>query len=116
MNPIFHHQQLDVGRVSLEALVKGDCLVKQLPRGYACLADQLRRALASAYLNTAEAISRRGKDRAMRLRVAKAEANEAAAAVDALKALGLVTVADAEQLPDLVGRVCQMLSGLERRV
>ena len=111
----FDHQRLDVGRVSLEAVVRGEAMVRALPRGYAGLGDQLRRALSGAYLQTTEAIARRGRDRAMRLRVARAEANEAAAAVDALKALGLAGETEANTLLELLSRTCQMLCGLERR-
>jgi four helix bundle protein len=114
MHSFFDHRQLDVGRVSLEALVRGEKIAKELPRGYGCLADQMRRALASTYLNTTEAIARRGGDRKMRLRIAKAEANEAVAAVDALRALELVG-AEAEEIASLMSRVCQMLTGLERK-
>ena len=114
MNISFDHRQLDVGRVSLEALVRGEKVAKALPRGYACLADQMRRALASTYLNTTEAIARRGVDRKMRLRIAKAEANEAVAALDALRALNLLGD-EAEEIATLLGRVCQMLTGLGRK-
>ena len=51
----------------------------------------------------------------MRLRVARAEANEAAAAVDALKALGLASESASEELLVLLDSICRMLSGLERR-
>src|SRR4051812_24680772 len=70
----FDHQKLDVGRVSLEAMVAGERIARGLPRGYAGLGDQLRRALSGAYLQTTEAIARRGRDRACRLRIARAEA------------------------------------------
>lgn len=44
---------------------------RRLPRGYATLADQLRRALLSAYLGIAEATSRTGADRLARYRCAR---------------------------------------------
>ena len=111
----FDHQRLDVGRAGLKALVLGEAMARELPRGYAGLGDQLRRALSGAYLQTTEGIVRRGRDRAMRLRVARAEANEAAAAVDALKALGLASESASEELLVLLDSICRMLSGLERR-
>jgi hypothetical protein len=49
----------------------------------------------------------------MRLRIARAEANEAAAAIDAIRALALVD--DVEEILTLLSRVCQMLCGLERK-
>jgi four helix bundle protein len=111
----FDHQRLDVGRVELEVLVRGQKLAKGLPTGYGSLADQLRRALVSMYLNTAEAIARKGRDRAMRLRIARGEANEAAAAIDAIKALELIEGEAGDALLGLLARVCAMLVGLERK-
>ena len=46
-------------------------LARRLPRGYATLQDQLRRALLSAYLGIADAPSRRGADRLCRFRCAR---------------------------------------------
>ena len=79
----FAHHRLDAFHVSRDALVAGDALVKQLPRGYGTLGDQLRRALLGAYLQLTEAAARDGHDRRQRFRCARAEANEAAAAVEA---------------------------------
>ena len=41
----FAHHSLRAYPVILEALVRGDAVAKKVPRGYAKLADQLRRAL-----------------------------------------------------------------------
>ena len=62
--PAFDYQRLDAFKVAREALRLGDALARRLPRGYATLQDQLRRALLSAYLGIAEASSRQGADRA----------------------------------------------------
>ena len=80
-HPRFAHDQLDAYTVAREALVRGDVLARQLPRGFANLGDQLRRALLSALLGVAEAASRSGADRLARFRCARGEASEAAAAL-----------------------------------
>ena len=56
--PSFSHSRLDAYTVAREALVLGDGIARALPRGYAPLADQLRRALLSAHLGVAEAAAR----------------------------------------------------------
>src|ERR1700733_7418625 len=87
----FAHHSLDAFHVSRDALVAGDALVKKLPRGYAPLGDQMRRAFLGAYLQLTEAAARDGHDRRQRFRCARAECNEAAAAIEAAFALGFLT-------------------------
>ena len=108
----FAHHSLDCFHVAREALVLGHSLVGQWPRGYATLADQLRRALLGAYLQLSEAAARSEADRAQRFRCSRAEANEAAAAVEAAVALGLTSAADGEQLLGLLARLVAMLTRL----
>ena len=108
----FSHHRLDAFHVAREALVAGDALVKQLPRGYGTLGDQLRRALLAAHLQLTEAAARDGNDRRQRFRCARAEANEAAAAVEAAAALALVPPQDAEAVLVLLDRLAAMLTRL----
>ena len=115
MNISFHHRQLDVTRVALEAMVRCDRIAKSLPRGYGYHADQLQRSSGSAYLNTTESLGRRGADRKNRLRCAHSEANEAVATLDGLMALGLLDRKEGDEVCTLLGRVCQMLSGLAKK-
>jgi four helix bundle protein len=103
---------LDAYAVAKEALVAGDCLARQLPRGYAKLADQLRRALLSAHLGVAEAASRTGADRRSRFRCARGEASEAAAALEAILALRLAPAERVEPILHLLARLCAMLTRL----
>ena len=110
----FAHDRLDAYRVAREALVLGDKLARELPRGFATLADQLRRALLSAHLGVAEGASRSGADRLSRFRCARGEASEAAAALDAAMALSLVAPRDAQPVIDLLGRLCAMLTRLSK--
>jgi four helix bundle protein len=108
----FDFQRLDAYAVAKEALVAGDRLARQLPRGYAKLADQLRRALLSAHLGIAEAASRSGADRRSRFKCARGEASEAAAALEAVLALQLAPAERVEPILHLLGRLAAMLTRL----
>lgn len=110
----FAHSRLAAYQVIREALVRGDAIAKGLPRGYAKLSDQLRRALLGAFLQFAEGASREGADRRARLRCARAEAGEAAAALDAVHALGLAPHAEPEAVVALLDRFSAMATGLGR--
>jgi len=74
--PKFDHHRLDAFSVAREALVLGDSITRRIPRGYANLADQLRRALLSTFLGIAEASSRSGSDRLARFRCARGDASK----------------------------------------
>ena len=108
----FAHHRLDAFHVAKDALVLGDALVRKLPRGYGPLADQLRRALLGAYLQLTEAAARDGNDRRQRFRCARGECNEAAAAVEAALALGLIPESDANAVLGSLDRLAAMLTGL----
>jgi four helix bundle protein len=108
----FAHHRLDAFHVARSALVAGDALVRKLPRGYGPLADELRRSLLGAYLNLTEAAARDGNDRRQRFRCARAETNEAAAAVEAALALGLVADDEAHAVLTDLDRLASMLTRL----
>ncbi len=108
----FSYQRLDAFKVIREALVRGVAIARRLPRGYAKLADQLVRALLGAYLQTAEAASRTGADRAARVRAAGAEGSEAAAALEGVLLLGLRPEAEVAPVGDLLARFCAMITRL----
>src|SRR6185312_5955806 len=112
MHPRFAHHRLDAFHVARSALVSGDALVRKLPRGYAVLGDQLRRALLGAYLNLTEAAARDGHDRRQRFRCARAECNEAAAAVEATVALGLASEIEGNDILRDLDRLAAMLTRL----
>jgi hypothetical protein len=59
----------------------------------------------SAVLGIAEATSRSGADRLERFRCARGEASEAAAALDAAEALGLVPAERVRPVVELLGRL-----------
>jgi four helix bundle protein len=108
----FAHHRLDAFHVARNALVAGDALVRKLPRGYGALGDQMRRALLGAYLNLTEAAARDGNDRRQRFRCARAECNEAAAAIEAAFALGLVGEGEANAVLAELDRLAAMLTRL----
>jgi four helix bundle protein len=108
----FAHHSLDAFHVAKRALVGGDALVRKLPRGYGPLGDQMRRALLGAYLQLTEAAAREGNDRRQRFRWARGEANEAAAAVEAAAALGLVGEGEASAVLVDLDRLAAMLCRL----
>jgi four helix bundle protein len=110
--PAFDYQRLDGFKVARETLRLGDALARRLPRGYATLQDQLRRALLSAYLGIAEASSRQGADRLCRFRCARGEACEAAAALEGVLVLNLAPEAEILTLLALLDRLCAMLTRL----
>jgi len=110
----FDHDRLEVTPVLREALKLGVRIANSLPRGYADTADQLRRALQGAYLNTCEAAARRGQDRVARYRAARAEASEAGGAAQGILCLELAPERDVERLLELLGRATAMLFGLLR--
>ncbi|MFW5875657.1 MAG: four helix bundle protein, partial [Myxococcota bacterium] len=112
--PRFSHHRLDAYQVALEALVQGDRIARGLPRGYGKLKDQLQRALQGAFLQTVEAASRTGADRRSRFCCARAEATEAAAALEALDALGLAPTEGVHRVNHLLFRLVSMLTKLAR--
>jgi four helix bundle protein len=110
--PTFDHHRLDAFSVAREALRQGDGIARRLPRGYATLGDQLRRALLSAFLGIAEASSRSGPDRLARFRCARGETSEAAAALEAVQLLRLASDKDVQSVIALLDRLCAMLTRL----
>ena len=112
--PRFTHERLDAHRVAREALAQGEAIARELPRGYAALADQLRRSLLAAFLGMAEAASRSGADRLSRFRCARGEASEAAAALDAVEMLGLSPATRVQPVVALLARLYAMLTKLAK--
>jgi four helix bundle protein len=110
----FEYEKLDAFAIAREALARGDRIARRFPRGYAKLADQLRRALLSTYLGIAEAASRTGDDRRARFRCSRGEASEAAAALDAACVLQLASADEVREVVTLLARVAAMLTRLAK--
>ena len=85
---VLSFQRLDVYQCAVEFLAISIDVSTRLPKGYAALADQLRRSALSVPLNIAEGAGRMSKaDAARHYAIARGSAMECAAIVDALKLL-----------------------------
>jgi len=108
-------QRLDVYRCAIEFLALAMDLTTRLPKGYAALADQFRRAALSVPLNIAEAAGRTSKaDAARHHAIARESAMECAAIVDALALLSVMTDAEHDKAAELLARCVAMLTKLCR--
>ncbi len=109
-------ERFDVYRIARRAAASIHQLCGSLPRGNAELASQARRASTAVVLNIAEGIGRAGAGAKHRsFSIARGECVEAAAALDLMDAMGILT--DASAVPALrdLDRVRAMLNALIRR-
>jgi four helix bundle protein len=108
-------QRLDVYRVAIEFLAFAGGIAASVPRGYANLADQLRRAATSSPLHIAEAAGRTSDaDAARHYAIARGSAMECAAVLDALRVLSVVDERRYERGMELLEREVAMLTKLCR--
>jgi four helix bundle protein len=109
------HEKLDVYRCAIDFLRIALRLVAQLPRGYAAVADQLRRAATSTPLNIAEGTGKvSDADRAHFYSIARGSAMECGALVDVIRLLGCTADADLDDCKALLVRTVSMLSKMCR--
>ena len=111
----FDHHRLDAWRIGFDALIEGQAIAKQIPRGHGKLRDQLQRALQGAFTLTSEGAARTGDDRSCRFRWARAEAGEAAAILEALARMGLCDAERCQRVIDMLWRQSAMLTRLALR-
>ena len=110
-----HHEKLLVYGVALELVFVALPLADSFPRGYAYLADQLRRAVSSIPLNIAEACSRRSPSgQAQFYCIARGSAHESGAILDIARRLEGVDNEECLAAKRLVVRIVKMLVGLEQ--
>ena len=110
MNTVLHHEKLDVYQAAIRFLVLGTQLAQSFPRGYASLADQLRRASTSVPLNIAEGYGKRGiADRARFYDIARGSAHECAALIDVLAVLEVINPEEIQSAKELLHRIVSML-------
>jgi four helix bundle protein len=108
-------ERLDVYRCAIDFLALSVRVAAHLPRGYAELRDQLRRASSSIPLNIAEACGKTSDaDRAHFYAIARGSAFECAAILEVLVRFGAVVSDDVEQGKTLLSRVIAMLSKMCR--
>jgi len=113
------HEKLDVYHVAIDFLPAANGIADALPRGYSWLADQLRRAATSIFLNIAEGAGEfSGKEKARFYRMAKRSATESAAILDAWRALGSLGDQEDKLLSarDQLVRIVSMLVRIVQRV
>lgn len=104
------HRRYEVYAKALAAVRGVAEIVGRFPPGHAWLADQLRRAVASAPLNIAEGLGRTSRpDRERFFAIARASLTEADAALDVAVALGVVTPVQAQPTRELILGSVQML-------
>lgn len=108
--PKLHHEDLDAYQASIEFLAIAAKLVDQYPRGYASMADQLKRASLSIPLNIAEGYGKRGqRDRSRFYDIARGSAHECGALFDSSWVLKLIDETIYVQGKTLLHRIVSML-------
>ena len=112
----FGYEKLDVYRCALQFMQSADTLIDKLPKGYAHLGDQLRRASLSIPLNIAEGSAKRTSTERMRyFEIARASAVECSAVINCCRSLNLANPRLLSNLRSLILRIVQMLSKLAPR-
>jgi len=116
VNDRFPHHRLEVYGLAVRLAVSAKELAERVPRGYRSLADQLIRSGPGVALLIAEGANRAtpGQKR-QRFVEARGECGEAAATVEVLVRLGLLSSEDASDFGRSADRIAAMLTGLIRR-
>src|SRR6185436_6436802 len=109
---MFGFQRLDVYRSAIRFLGHASSLGERVPRGYAALGDQLRRAALSVPLNIAEGSGKTDRDAGRFYTIARGSALECAAILDVFEALSIVSSADVVEARELLERVVSVLTKL----
>ena len=109
------YEKLDVYRLAIEHLAFVFRTIPKVPRGYAAIVDQWRRAAMSVPLNIAEAVGKTSEaDRSNRYAIARGEAMECGAIVDVVRLLGTVETAELDVAKRMLIRIVEMLSRMCR--
>jgi four helix bundle protein len=109
------YEKLDVYRCAIEHLAFVFRSLPAVPRGYAALVDQWRRAAMSVPLNIAEAVGKTSEaDRMNRYAIARGEAMECGAIIDVVRLLDAVAAPELDAAKRLLVRIVEMLSRMAR--
>ncbi len=112
----FSHERLGAYRDAREFLGRVADLLAALPRGESEIADQLKRAGNSVFLNLCEGAGRRlGKEKAHFYEIARASGTECAAALDILSLRRLAEPGTVAAARAVLHRLVCMLTALARR-
>jgi four helix bundle protein len=107
------HEKLDVYRTSIEFMAIAIIITENIPKGYASLSDQLKRAAWSIPLNIAEGCGKRGpNDKKRFYAIARGSAMECAAIIDVCQVLKINCGNSFEQGKSLLTRIVSMLTKL----
>jgi four helix bundle protein len=109
------YEKLDVYQCAVEHLAFVFRAIPPVPRGYAALSDQWRRAAMSIPLNIAEAVGKASDaERNNRYAIARGEAMECGAILDVVRLLEVVPAQELALAKRRLTRVVEMLSKLCR--
>ena len=112
---MLHYEKLDVYQVSIQFVAVAVALSGQLPKGYASLADQLRRAAWSIPLNIAEGVGKPSpSDQARFHAIARGSAMECGAILDVARVLQVSSPQELMSAKELIVRMVEMLTKLSR--
>ena len=112
----FPHHRLLAYTLALDLAVSAREILDRIPRGYRSLADQLLRSSTGVVLLTAEGANRyTAAQKRQRFAEARGECGEAAATVEVLHSLKLMSQAEADEFQAAASRVAALLTGLVRR-
>jgi four helix bundle protein len=112
---VLHYEKLDVYQVSIQFVAMAVALSGQLPKGYAPLADQLRRAAWSIPLNIAEGVGKPSpSDQARFHAIARGSAMECGAILDVARVLQVSSPQELMSAKQLIVRIVEMLTKLSR--
>ncbi len=105
------YQKLDVYQCAIQFLALVAVILSKLPRGYAFLGDELKRAAMSIPQNIAEGVGKPTEaDRSRYLGIARGSAMECGAIMDACVILNLANPDTLEKGGELLERIVSMLS------
>jgi four helix bundle protein len=109
------YEKLEVYQFSIQHLGIVFRALPSVPRGYAALADQWRRAAMSIPLNIAEGVGKTSMpDRNNRYSIARGEAMECGAIIDVVRLLQVVPEAELSAAKELLVPIVRMLTKLCR--
>jgi four helix bundle protein len=111
---MLYHEKLDVYQLSIQLTAKSVIISESLPKGYASLADQLRRASMSIPLNIAEGVGKPSPaDQARFHAIARGSAMECGAILDVVRVLQ-GSADSLDRAKELVVRIVEMLTKMCR--
>jgi four helix bundle protein len=104
------HRNTTLYRRAMELITLSATTIGNFPKGYAFLADQVRRSSSSIALNYAEGSGKASQaERRRYFRIAKASALETAAAFDVALHFGAISTATNDRAQDLCDHIAALL-------